>query len=305
MRYYSKLGKYDFILVDSQAGSVPSTFANVVHSTKTVTVMEPDPVSTYATKNLVGELGDVLPRESYYVINKLSVEEASAYVAIERFLKILDHLPPVPFDFEVRRAFMVRQIPIDKNKPSPFMFGAIRLVRDLLPQVSDRLDKLEKEMEAIALQPTRLRIEEIEKKLDFLAEEEVEIKHRVYELELKKKRPTQLIRRAIILMLPIIMIAYISFTFGILGLELSLDNALTLTAMLFAFFFITYLTWLFFQERISEKTSDELRELEKELAILQEKRDRLRSEYESYRALLITRSKELLLKSEQNKERVR
>lgn len=300
--HFSESSEYDFILIDSQAGAVPSTFANVSRSTKTVIVMEPDPVSTYATKNLVGELGDNLKKESYYVINKLSVEEASAYVAIERFLKILNHLPPVPFDFEVRRAFMTRQIPIDEKRPSPFMFGIIRLMRDLLPQTSERLDNLRKDIEEIALAPTRQRIEKTERELDILAETEVELKHAIDELRSEEKRPLYLFRQALLSGLPFLMVLYVLFILITIGFNIVVIRELywTLTAIFVSITTTIFFYWMFVRQRPKRATS-KLRELEKDLALLQEQRARLRGEYESYRALLITRSEELMLKPKEMK----
>lgn len=298
---YIKSGIYDFILIDTQAGSVYTTKTMVSISDKVVTIMEPDPVSTYATENVVGEFHDVLPRDSFYVINKLSVEEASAYEAIERFLRILRHLPPVPFDFEVRRAFMVREIPVDEKKPSPFMFGVIRMIKDLLPNISENLDSLEKRVEEIAVLPIKEKMQSIEQELDLTITAEVDMKKRLEELKEKRTRPLESLKAISIVSMGLALIIFLVLYLPLLfGAEIAGEFPFQMAAGMISGAFAIYFAFMFWR-RIPRKEREQFEEIEKELAKLKESQSRMRGEYESYRNLLITRSKELTLKGREGK----
>jgi cellulose biosynthesis protein BcsQ len=297
LNWFRKSKEYDFILIDTQAGSVDTTRTTVSVSDKVVTVMEPDPVATYATENVIGELGDVLPRDSFYVINKLSVEEASAYEALENFLKILRHLPPVPFDFEVRRAFMVRQIPVDEKKPSAFLFGVIRMTRDLLPSVSEDLDRFEKALETKIILPIKEKMIVIEKELESSVSLGVDLKRRLEYLKEKKDARTRFFGQffafasgivafiALLVFLTLYSYSTVQFT------QFTIAMIATICILLFVTGW-TYRT----RGRYSKTGEQEAEVLAKQLALLDETQHRMRNEYEAYRNLLITRSKELTLK---------
>jgi len=252
--------------------------------------MEPDPISTYATENIIGELSDVLPRDSFYVINKLSVEEASAYEAIETFLKILRHLSPIPFDFEVRRAFMIRQIPVDEKKPSAFLFGIIRMLRDLTPEISESIDKFEKRIEQRVILPTKQKIRDIEEELDRLASIEIRIKSRLKELEERKNRWitfTEILTYSVGFLLALTMAYFLTIPPTEKSVHLIISLIIGVLVILMAYA----------QRGLHRKKEEkEMQKLERELALLKEKQSRLRHEYEAYRNLLITRAKELTLK---------
>ena len=295
-----KSGEYHFILIDAQAGWGPVTKAVVALSTKVVTVMEPDPVSTYATENVAGELSDVLPRDSFRLVNKLSVEEASAYRAIESFLKILNHLPPIPFDFEVRRAFMTRRIPVDENKPTPFMFGVLRMLKDLLPDMADSLEEYERALENKALAPTKERMTEIEHQLDSLVSQRVALTKQLEELKEGKPMWTELLRTLSVTALVVATVG--TLTYQLVAPQNWFANLGMLGMGVAAMFLACSFVYETLTRRKTERRRQEMAELEKNLAVLRETENRMRSEHESYMNLLITRSKELLLITEGQKE---
>lgn len=297
---YIKSGNYDFILIDTQAGAVKTTETMVSISDKVVTVMEPDPVATYATENVIGEFRDVLPRDSYYLINKLSVEEVSAYEAIEKFLKILNHLPPIPFDFEVRRAFMIRAIPVDEKVPTSFLFGIIRMLKDLIPNISESLNKLQKSLEEIVVVPIQEKMTALGKELDTLVTQEVEMKKLLKYNE--KRRPVETIKAITTLLVGISLIIFFGIYFPIIfgGAVLSDFAVQTLTGILIGF--VSVFTAYFYWRKIPRKAKEEIEAFEKGIAKNNEQQSRLRGEYESYRNLLITRSKELTFKGLEDKK---
>jgi len=162
---------YDFIIVDCQAGVVASTYTIISRADRLVSVLEADPVGVWASRSLERAFGDVFPEFTFYLVNKLFSEEVSQYNALTDYLRIFAHLPPLPFDFEVRRAFARRVLPTDIQKPSAFTFGLIRTVRDLLPALEVSLDDLERELRGEIFGPVQERVEDLDSRiLDLSAE---------------------------------------------------------------------------------------------------------------------------------------
>ena len=162
---------YDFIIVDCQAGVVASTYTIISRADRLVSVLEADPVGVWASRSLERAFGDVFPEFTFYLVNKLFSEEVSQYNALTDYLRIFAHLPPLPFDFEVRRAFARRVLPTDSQKPSAFTFGLIRTMRDFLPTLEIPLDDFERELRGKIFGPVQEQVEELDSRiLDLSAE---------------------------------------------------------------------------------------------------------------------------------------
>jgi cellulose biosynthesis protein BcsQ/archaellum component FlaC len=162
---------YDFIIVDCQAGAVASTYEIIKRADRLVSVLEADPVGVWASRSLDRAFGDAFPEFTFYLVNKLFSEEVSQYDSLTNYLRIFAHLPPLPFDFEVRRAFARRVLPTDSQKPSAFTFGLIRTLRDLLPTLEIPLDNFEHELRGKILGPVQEQVEELDSRiLDLSAE---------------------------------------------------------------------------------------------------------------------------------------
>jgi cellulose biosynthesis protein BcsQ len=162
---------YDFIIVDCQAGAVASTYAVIHRADRLVSVLEADPVGVWASRSLDRAFGDVFPEFTFYLVNKLFSEEVSQYNALTDYLRIFAHLPPLPFDFEVRRAFARRVLPTDSQKPSAFTFGLIRTMRDLLPALEIPLDDFERGLRGKIFGPVQEQVEELDSRILDLSEE--------------------------------------------------------------------------------------------------------------------------------------
>jgi len=162
---------YDYVIVDCQAG-VTETVVGAVHlSHKVVIVSEADPVSTWAVKRLEYAIGRFFPPETFGLINKLFIEDEAASRAFIEYVRILKHLPPLPFDREVIKAFMRKRIPVDLETPSAFVVGTIQALRDLLPEVSDTANAYLQERERQKVGGVRAESEKLENEERFLRRE--------------------------------------------------------------------------------------------------------------------------------------
>lgn len=140
--------KFDFIIIDMQAGALAATKASIELSQKVITVLEADPVGVWAAQMLERKLppSSSGQTQTYYLVNKLFFEEIAQYKALTNYSSLFSYLPPLPFDFEVKKAFSRRVIPIDFNKPSAFLFAMIRLSKDLVPLIQEKLNQLEDDL---------------------------------------------------------------------------------------------------------------------------------------------------------------
>lgn len=129
-----------YVLIDCQAGYAISSAAAAEVSERAIVVTEADAISSDAAENLLIQMGQSLPDERRYLVNKIDVRDAETYRNMRHVFQAMNRLPPLPFDFYVRNAFGARQIPVDINKPSPLLFALFETLRYAFPEINDVLD---------------------------------------------------------------------------------------------------------------------------------------------------------------------
>gem|GEM_PF-5664124 len=247
-------------------------------SDKVIIVTEPDPICVSASKNLEHEFRASLPRDTFWIVNGILLNEAREYRIIENYLTIFEHLPPIPFDLEVRKAFGHRGIRVDIDDPSPFLFGTSRMAKELLPGLKADLEELETGVKGKISHPIEEKIKEIDS----------DISH------LRDSSYRQVRTRRMALFMLSVSFLYILLGAIIIGMSF-LDTKLTrlspesmgLLIMLMGLFgFLTTIFFYFFpySRKVSLVSDRSEREIE-----------RLQAERDKYHTLLITKSDELLL----------
>lgn len=130
----------EYVLIDCQAGySITSAAASELAELGIV-VSETDAIASEAAQNVVSQLGDNVPRDLRFLWNKLEVRDIETYRATRDFALTIARLPPLPFDFEVRRAFGSRRVPVDLGKPSSSLFALFDVVRAALPELDSEME---------------------------------------------------------------------------------------------------------------------------------------------------------------------
>ena len=133
---------WDYIIIDTQAGPEDITKAMVNISDTVVIISESDAISQFTNLNLLGELYEYLPQNrTYKVINKLQYEQLEYKKIIDDLLSQLAYLPPIPFDFNVIKAFLIGEIPIDFERPSSYLYSVIKFIQYLFPEAEVKLNK--------------------------------------------------------------------------------------------------------------------------------------------------------------------
>lgn len=135
--------KFDITIFDCQAGYNAVVRGMCEMSRRHLIVMEPDAVSSAAVRVLFLQLGNLLKSSStWQVFNKLTEEERPAYSKVMAGT-LFTNLPAVPFDWSVRAAFAIKEIPSVMSAESAFGLGLMRLAHIILPECRDRLQELE------------------------------------------------------------------------------------------------------------------------------------------------------------------
>ena len=125
----ARLGEYDVILIDNEAGIEPFCHGRRVHSDRVVIVSEFDPIS-YDGINRIRQLhGDVLPsRDTWVLFNKVLPEFANS---ISDNLATIKYLPPVAWNAAVVRAYAVNNIDINAAAPTDFTLAVANFCETL------------------------------------------------------------------------------------------------------------------------------------------------------------------------------
>jgi len=123
--------KYDFILLDAQAGTDSFAKTAAGFAEQCVIVSEYDPVSAQGIERLKVLFSKVMdPSTTWTLFNKVLPEFATA---IGEGLSIARYLTPVPWDADVVRAFARRDLAINMRMPNPYTLAIAQVAYNLFP----------------------------------------------------------------------------------------------------------------------------------------------------------------------------
>ncbi len=128
------VGTYDIVILDNQVGFSSTALAAGRVSTKGVVVSEPDVISSDAVKNFYALMGTSRPAISTELLNKIEIRDREEYRNRLQAHAEANLLPPLLFDFGVRRAFGNRSIPVNLENPTSYTIALFTMVKELLPE---------------------------------------------------------------------------------------------------------------------------------------------------------------------------
>lgn len=143
---------YDVIIFDCQAGYSDLLRAVLPIADENLMVMEPDAISSSAVRVLYTQITDILKvQRTYQIFNKITEEEYNIYkdVVLGTFFNAL---PPVSYNWEVRKAFALGQIPELASTDSCFGRNIYEIAKILFPDMTDKLYAYEVEVAKRELQ---------------------------------------------------------------------------------------------------------------------------------------------------------
>lgn len=152
----------DYIILDCQAGASWLSQWAAETADRSLVVLEADAVSSAAVRTLALELGERLEaRSTWQVFNKLSEEERVVYEKVFGGTFFVN-LPPLPFDWSVRRSFGRLEIPSLRDDASAFSLAVLRMAKTIFPSAAEQLGSLEDSTVGDWYQRVRKQLEELE-----------------------------------------------------------------------------------------------------------------------------------------------
>jgi cellulose biosynthesis protein BcsQ len=176
--------KYDFIIMDCQAGNAEYTERLIQHADKNIIVLEADSVSSAALRVLYLKLSKYLNKKNtWQLFNKLTEEERKVYEKVydETFFT---NLPPIPFDWKVRAAFALNKIPSMFEKDTVFGLAIIRILKMILNEHIERFDNLEKKVVGDWFNDVMNKLKDLEKKRNSLTQKRIDEKRKTYKFRM-------------------------------------------------------------------------------------------------------------------------
>lgn len=274
----SSRSDYDYIIIDTQAGSTISASEAARVSDKVIIVSEPDPISYSATRNLESEFETILPQNTFYVLNSMWFKDAKMYPAVREYLKwTFSFLPPIPFDFEVRRSFARRTVPVDFQEPSVFVLAIVQMIADLLPELKDEIKNFQ---QGKFFEPIEDKVHALNEDVDRL----------VFTLGRDIKRTEKLIRSARKVMLRMVLLSLgllalyeiVFHPFTTYPITVTLFILLGVVSAVVAYFLSRYRAMAEWKERLSLQEAEYHEQLEK-----------LQMQRKGFETLLATRHEKL------------
>ncbi len=132
---WAKKKEVSYILLDSQAGYTLASMAASEVAKTAIFVAEPDAISSDAGDNLLIQLGNSLPPERRYLVDKVDIRDVESYRNLRAVFESLNRLPPLPYDHSVREAFGSRRMPISLKRPTALLFALLETMPFLFPEI--------------------------------------------------------------------------------------------------------------------------------------------------------------------------
>jgi cellulose biosynthesis protein BcsQ len=158
--------KYDFILIDAQAGA--DDMGQIAMSRKVsdevVIVSEYDPMSAAGVERLKALLRDDLTYERTWVLlNKILPEFAKSF---SDFLEVARYLNPIPWDADVVRAYSRRKLAIDTETGNEHTIAVLTTLKGLCGEsIEADLESWAQSRAAMIRQPLQDQYDDAEKEM--------------------------------------------------------------------------------------------------------------------------------------------
>ena len=122
--------KYDYIILDAQAGSDIYAKIAIENADKIVVVSEYDPISAEGVDRLRHLFPEALSYDKTWILFNKVLPEFSK--SLGDFLSVGRYLSPIPWDAEVVRAFARRRLAIDMDRGNDYALAIMQTAYSLL-----------------------------------------------------------------------------------------------------------------------------------------------------------------------------
>jgi len=218
--------KYDYIILDAQAGSDIYAKIAIENADKIVVVSEYDPISAEGVDRLRHLFPEALSYDKTWILFNKVLPEFSK--SLGDFLSVGRYLSPIPWDAEVVRAFARRRLAIDMDRGNDYTLAIMQTAYSLLgEEIEEEINRWKQDKEESIREPARNQLEAIEEEISVTEQVRIDTEYQLRDLQ---RRSTTFFRNFITY------IGIIAAVFGIMSLvtEINLEFVLTLFIPLIA-----------------------------------------------------------------------
>lgn len=240
--------EFQVVIFDCQAGYSEFTRNIVSISDICLLISEPDSVSAAANKALCFQIGiELQDVHCYQMFNKITDEEAKHYskVATSTFFT---NLPPVIFNWAVRRTFLFSKIPSLETVDYEFGKSMLNILQILFPEYQNEINPIQKRINSIKKEKLEIQIEHLERK------------------EKNEKRVQIFKYFQIVLLWVALMTLFVIFGLKIFDIK---SNVELITILSFTVAILVELLLIVFRKNSSNKSNEELNALQEEFDTIQ------------------------------------
>jgi MinD-like ATPase involved in chromosome partitioning or flagellar assembly len=285
-----KLLDYDYVICDTQAGPIHAVQSLTQMCKRAVIISEPDPISIAASKSLDYEMHDHLSPTVKFLVNKLSTEEVKSFRAIRHYLTVFEHLSPLPFDFSVREAFSLRQIPVNLARPTPFLFSMIGFVREVYSQLGADCDAIEKTLKGRLLGDIKAKKSQYEESAVKLTQVLQVLEQEQIHYDKYTRQRTAILASIMIAMMTVILTGFFVLNRG----GSRAISAFTETAVVMGTLgSVAPLFW----EKLRSKFTGRTRQIQSQIETVREELNRLNTQRDRYETMLLETTQKYMIES--------
>ena len=146
--------RFDYQIVDLQAGITPMLDAVFGITDATLVVSEADPVSIAAVTYLRRHLDRVGRKRVFGLVNRALPEEESYFESLTDYAREVDWAGVVPLDSDVRRSFFRRELPLRRESGDPFGLSLTDVLLQMGSPLSDEAQRARMWLQAKDQSPT-------------------------------------------------------------------------------------------------------------------------------------------------------
>lgn len=160
---------FDVMIFDCQAGYSKLLDIILEMSTTNLIVLEPDAISSSSVRVLYAQVSNLIEKtKTYQIFNKITEEEYSVYKQVN--VGTFTSLPPIKFNWEVRKAFVFSKIPEMGSTNVEFGNDVFTVANFLFPAFEDSL----------SVYTHRILLQEKEE-AEFTLQELKYVRHKIYQ----------------------------------------------------------------------------------------------------------------------------
>ena len=152
----------EVIILDCQAGYSDLLREVIEISNINLMVLEPDAISSSAMRVLYAQLSDKIEKnKTYQIFNKITKDEYEIYNKIFAGT-FFDALPPIMFNWEVRKSFAFAQVPEMVTTNIEFGNNVYQLAKILFPSLETRLHQYTRKILSLERENLQIKVKKIE-----------------------------------------------------------------------------------------------------------------------------------------------